>query len=167
MQRFIHRHQPSLCVKRAVKGALGALVGLAIIGGIGEWSGVPLLMAPLAASAVLLFAIPESPLSQPINVIGGHMLSTGLSIAVDHMLTPSWYVTAITVAIVIAALGLLRLSHPPAGANPLVVMTLHPGWDFLFTPMLIGSVVLVASALAVHTLPPRLVYPLPVKSEDK
>ena len=70
--------------------------------------------------------------------------------------------SAVTVGFVIALLGLMRLTHPPAGATALVVMLTHPDWSFLAAPVITGATALVLIAVAVHRLPPRSVYPLPV-----
>jgi len=161
-RRLIHRHQPPHDLRRWVKAALGGILGLATVIMLSEWSGVPLLVAPLGASAVLLFGLPDSPLSQPANVVGGHVIATLLALGLDHLLPPSGWSMALAVGVVIGLLGVLRLTHPPAGADPIVVMMAHPDWDFLFTPVLLGSVVPVLMALLIHRLPPRSVYPLPL-----
>lgn len=161
MKRFIHRHQPPPCRGCWLKAGIGAALALAFIAWLGEHSGTPLLIAPFGATCVLLFAQPDSPLSQPANVIGGHLLSTALALALDPMLPDTPISIAVAVGAAIAAMLLLRLTHPPAGADPLLVMTQHPGVHFLVAPVLMGAVVLVAIATVVHRLPPARVYPLP------
>ncbi|MBI3446873.1 MAG: HPP family protein, partial [Magnetospirillum sp.] len=121
------------------------------------------LAAPLGASAVLVFGMPESPLSQPASVIASHLLATSVGLAFDHLLPGGgWIAMAMAVAVVMVLLAGLRLTHPPAGADPLVVMMAHPGWSFLVMPVLVGTVILVVVAVLVHRLPPRATYPLPV-----
>lgn len=162
-RRFVHRHQPKSCLPCWTKAAFGALAGLAVVAMVGEASGTVMLAAPLGASAMLLFGLPDSPLSQPANVVGGHVLATLVGLMLDRLLPGGWWSMALAVAVVIALLGMTRLAHPPAAANPLVVMTAHPGWEFLATPVLAGSVTLVLVAVLVHRLPPRAAYPLPVR----
>lgn len=162
-RRFVHRHQPSRHVVSWAKAALGGLLGLAALTMLGEWSGSPILLAPLGASAVLLFGLPDSPLSQPVNLVGGHVIATLIALALDQLLPQSSWSIALAVGVVIGVLGALRLTHPPAGADPIVVMTLHPGWSFVFNPVLIGALVLVMVAVFIHRLPPRTTYPLPVR----
>ena len=60
----------------------------------------------------------------------------------------------------IAAMAALRLTHPPAGADPLVVFFDNPGWAYLGLPVAIGSLALVVIAWWFHRLPPRVVYPM-------
>lgn len=161
MKRFIHRHQPPSCRGCWLKAGVGAALAIGFIAWLGEHSGTLLLIAPFGATCVLLFALPDSPLSQPANVIGGHVLATGVALALDPMLPDTPMAIAVAVGAVIALMLLLRLTHPPAGADPLLVMTLHPDATFLVTPILIGAVVLVAIAMVMHRLPPARAYPLP------
>jgi CBS-domain-containing membrane protein len=161
-RRFVARHQPPTRLGTWLKAGAGALLALAVISGLGEWSGTQLLVAPLGASAMLVFGLPDSPLSQPANVIGGHLIATALALVLDRLLPGSGWSVALAVALVIGVLGALRITHPPAGADPVVVMMLHPGWGYLVAPVLAGTLALVAVAVLVHRLPPRRPYPLPV-----
>jgi CBS-domain-containing membrane protein len=161
-RRFLHRHQPAAATARWLKAGFGATIAFVLIWVLGDTAGVPFILAPLGASAVLVFGIPESPLSQPANVLGGHAIAAAISLAVDHLHPGGPIVLAATVGGVIALLGLVRLTHPPAGATALVVMLTHPDWPFLFTPVMAGSLVLVLVAVIVHAIPPRLTYPLPI-----
>ena len=68
---------------------IGALLGIAAAGAVsalvtGSDAGLPLLVAPMGASAVLLFAVPASPLAQPWSIIGGNTISALVGIAVAH-----------------------------------------------------------------------------------
>jgi CBS-domain-containing membrane protein len=159
-RRFVHRHQPRPPLSDWVKAAIGGALGLATVAMLGELSGAQMLVAPLGASAVLLFGLPDSPLSQPANIIGGHVVATLLALMLDHLLPHSGWSMALAVGAVIGVLAALRLTHPPAGADPIVVMMVHPGWGFVITPVLAGAVTLVVMALLVHRLPPRTAYPL-------
>lgn len=161
-RRFIHRHQPRQCLPSWTKASLGVVVALGAIAMLSQAGGAPLLAAPLGASAVLVFGMPDSPLSQPSSVIGSHMVATVIGLLFDTFLPGGWVSMVLSVAVVMVVLAGLRLTHPPAGADPLVVMMSHPGWSFLFLPVLAGAVTLVAVAVLIHRLPPRAVYPLPI-----
>lgn len=166
-RRFLHRHQPPAVTARWIKAGAGAAVAFVLIWFLGDAAGVPFVVAPLGASAVLVFGLPESPLSQPANVLGGHAVAAFVSLAVDHLAPRGPIVLALTVGAVIALLGLIRLTHPPAGATALVVMLTHPDWSFLFTPVIAGALVLVLVAVVVHRLPPKCVYPLPIPEKPR
>lgn len=166
-RRFVHRHQPRPRLSNGVKAALGGVLGLASVAALGDLSGVQMIVAPLGASAVLLFGLPDSPLSQPANLVGGHVVATLLALLLDHLLPHNSWSMALAVGAVIGVLAALRLTHPPAGADPIVVMMAHPGWDFVLTPVLAGTVTLVLVALLIHRLPPRTHYPLALPGEEK
>lgn len=161
MRSFLRRHQPATCRLCPLKAGLGGLVAVALCAWMAEGLGELALVAPLAASAVLVFGAHESPMAQPANVIGGHLLSAGIGLAMAEMLPQTWWALALSVGLVIALMAVTRLTHPPAGANALVVMVLHPGLEYLVFPVLTGSVAVVLAAVAVHRLiPPRGSYPL-------
>ncbi len=162
MHRFIHRHQPYAPPLAALKAGLGGVVGIALIAWLGHASGMPWLMAPLGATCVLLFSAPVAPFSQPAAVLGGHVVSTVIGLAVAHFAPTEWWSLGLAVGLAIAAMHLLRLTHPPAGADPIVVLLARPGWDFVIFPVLAGCLILLLCALIMRYLPPRVTYPLPL-----
>ncbi len=166
-RRFIHRHQPKAACRWAwFKAGLGGALGIAGIGLLGDLTAMPLLLAPFGASSVLLFALPDSPLSQPANVIGGHIIAALMSLALASLLPHTWWAAGMAVGLVIAVTAALRLTHPPAGADPLVVFLGAPAADVFMGSVIVGSLFLVVTAVLIHRLPPtRTVYPLPTASE--
>jgi CBS-domain-containing membrane protein len=166
MRSFFRRHQPPVPCPCWIKAGLGGLLGIGVVGWLSQVSGAPLLIAPFGASAVLLFALPKSPLSQPANAIGGHLLSAGISLALHAALPAAWWAVALAVGVVIFAMAALRVIHPPAGADPIIVFAGGAsGPGFLVMPILAGAAALVAIAFLVHRLPPRTAYPLPAAAE--
>ena len=160
-KRFIHRHQADVCTPCWLKAGLGAFAAFDVALLLGDITGASVIVAPLAASAVLVYGVPESPLSQPAHVVGGHVIAAAVALAADHWLPHSAWMVAATPALVIVLLGLMRLTHPPAAATAMAVVLTHPSWTFLLTPVLSGATTLVVVAIAVHRLPPRARYPLP------
>ena len=158
---FFNRHQVAVSIPAVIKSGIGGMVAIAIVAGLTQFSGTPWLMAPFGASCVLLFSVPSSPLSQPINVVGGHLLSTLVGFAVLALLPVSWLSMALAVGLAISAMAALRITHPPAGADPLVVLAMTPGIDFIMFPTLSGSLALVLVATLFHRLPPKTVFPAP------
>lgn len=149
-----------------VKAGIGGALGIGFVSWLGVVSGIPLLIAPFGATAVLVFAVPDSPLAQPANVIGGHMLATIVSMGLYAVLPHTWWAIGLAVGGVIFLKAALRLTHPPAGADPIVVFLSDPGLDFLYLIVPTGAIVLVAIAVAIHRFPPRGVYPLPSRQVD-
>lgn len=161
MRRLFQRHQPPARRGCWLKAGLGGGLAIGFIAWLGDASGAPLLIGPFGATCVLLFGVPDSPLSQPANVIGGHVLATVVALALAPVLPPTPMGMAVAVGVAISLMMVLRITHPPAGADPLLVLTVHPGWSFVVMPVLLGAVVLVALALLLHRLPPAREYPLP------
>ncbi len=160
MKRFLYRHLPGDGVSYWIKSGVGATLAMGMIGWIGAVSHEPLLIAPFGASCVLLFAAPSSPLAQPVNVIGGHVVASVVALVLHLFLPSEWWAVALGVGVAITVMAALRVTHPPAGAVPVVIFLSDPGWSFLLVPIFTGSLVLVGVATLVHMIPPRTVYPL-------
>ena len=160
-RRFFHRHQADVCLLCWLKAGIGSAAAFAMTAMVGDLTGASFMFAPMAASAVLIYGVPQSPLAQPAHVVFGHVVAAILAIAADHFLPASPWMLAGTIGTVIAVLGLLRLTHPPAAATAMVVLLTHPNWGFILSPVLTGAVTLVTIAVITHWLPPRNVtYPL-------
>lgn len=106
-----------------------------------------LILGSFGASCLLVFAYPQSPFAQPRNVVGGHCIATLTGLVFLSLLGAHWWSMALAVGTAIALMLLARMPHPPAGSNPLIVMLAGAGWDFFFTPTLLGSLILVGVAL--------------------
>lgn len=163
VKRYFHRHQSANTAMCWIKSGLGAALGMGVVGIFGELSDAPFLIAPFGASCVLLFSVPSSPLAQPANVIGGHVVASAVAIALRMVLPPDWWAIALAVGAVITVMAMLRITHPPAGADPVVIFLTDPGWSFLIVPILPGAMVLVGIATLVHMIPPRTLYPMVLK----
>ncbi|QIB34147.1 HPP family protein [Ancylobacter pratisalsi] len=159
MRHYLHRHQPPHRPHVALLAGIGAMLAIGVTGALSFHANVPLLVAPFGASCVLLFSVPGSPLSQPANVIGGHLVATTAALALHMVLPGTWWAAAIAVGLAISLMALLRITHPPAGADPLVVFATDPTWAFLVMPVGIGALVLVAIAVGFHRMT-GTVYPL-------
>jgi CBS domain-containing membrane protein len=140
---------------------LGALAGISLVGLLCSLLSshplVPLLVAPLGASAVLLFVVPASPLAQPWSIVGGNTVSALVGVAVTHLGLPVAAATGLAVAGAILAMSLLRCLHPPGGAAALTAVIGGPvvaatGWTFPFFPVALNSIALVMLGLAYHRL---------------
>ena len=153
------RQQPAQSMANVIKAGVGGLLAIGLVAWISRYSGHPLLMAPFGATCVLLFSLPASPLSQPVNVIAGHLISTAIGLLLHTLLPDQWWSLGIAVGLAIAAMAAFRVTHPPAGADPLVVFFENAGWDYLVFPVALGSVALVLVAWLFHRIPPRADYP--------
>ncbi|WP_256758358.1 HPP family protein [Cohnella sp. WQ 127256] len=167
-RQFVHfltkmRGQGVSPLKVSKKGAfLGFIGGFIVIGILALFtsiSSVVWVMAPFGASCVLAFVVWDAPLSQPRNIIGGHVVSTAVGLVISHLMGDSILSLALGVGLAISLMHLTRTTHPPAGADPIVVIMAGSSWSFLFSPVLIGAVVVVAIALIINNLDRERIYP--------
>jgi CBS-domain-containing membrane protein len=145
--------------REALLAGLGGTLTIGVLAICARIAVTPLIIAPFGVSCVLLFAVPASPLAQPRNVIGGHMLSALIGLAVVAAMGPSPVAMAVAVGLAIAAMRLTGTLHPPAGADPIVVIAAGAPWWFFAVPVGVGAAVLVASAIVYHRFVTGLAYP--------
>lgn len=118
---------------------------------------LPIIVAPLGASAVLVFAVPASPLAQPWSVVGGNTLSTLVGVfAFQTVPDPSW-AAGMAVGLAIVAMSLCRCLHPPGGAAALTAVIgthdIHAaGYYFAFAPVALNSIALVSLGMFFHRM---------------
>lgn len=138
---------------------LGGVVAIAVVAYLANASHAPLVLGSFGATCVLVFGFPDSPFSQPRNVIAGHFLASLVGLAFLIFLGSHWWSMALATGTAIAAMQLTRTVHPPAGSNPVIVMLTAPTWNFLLTPTLLGAVILVMVAVIFNNLPKERSYP--------
>jgi CBS domain-containing membrane protein len=145
-----------------LRAGLGALIGIALTGGvahllIGDDSAIPFLIAPMGASAVLLFAVPASPLAQPWSIIGGNLVSATVGVTCAMLIHDPIDAAALAICLAICGMFALRCVHPPSGAVALTAVLGGPsihalGYGFVLAPVLIQSAALLSSAIVFHAL---------------
>lgn len=117
-----------------------------------DWAGTTVLLASLGASSVLLFAVPHGQLSQPWAVIGGHLLSAAIGVTCARWVPNAALAAAAAVGLSILVMYYLRCLHPPGGATAFAAViggeaTRVLGYQFLVTPVLVDTVLIVAVAV--------------------
>ncbi len=137
----------------ALAGA-AAGVGTAIAIGAMEWFSIsghfPLAVIPFATSIVLVIGSPDAEPAQPRALIGGHVVSTLVGLAMVKVTGPHVVAAAAGVGLAVLAMYLTGTFHPPAGINPLLVISNGLSWTFLFAPVLAGALLLTAFAWIWH-----------------
>jgi CBS-domain-containing membrane protein len=144
---------------QALWSGASATLGLLGIHALTVASGQPLLIGSLGASAVLLFAAPEAPLSQPRNLVGGHVISALVAACTVAALGSTPYTIALAVGLAIFAMMLTRTLHPPGGATALIGVQGACGFSFVLVPVLASALVLLATALVTNNLGRQRRYP--------
>jgi len=143
----------------ALVSGFGGAVAIWLLAALTENLGQALLIAPFGASCVLLFALPQSPLARPRNVIGGHVISALVGLVVLTFIGDGVTAMGIGVGLAIALMQFTGTHHPPAGGDPLVVILAGAGWSFLLQPILAGTVALVLLAWVYHRFVSKRAYP--------
>lgn len=142
-----------------VRAAIGAGVGLLATGmlarslPLGGAEAMPFLIAPLGASAFLIFAVPNSPLAQPWSAIVGNTLSALVALCLIRLFPDVRLAAPLAVAGAVLAMTAVRAMHPPGGAVALLIaLTSRPdaplGFDFALMPVMLDTFVLVLLAIA-------------------
>ncbi|WP_077288230.1 HPP family protein [Cognaticolwellia aestuarii] len=108
-----------------------------------KMANIVLVMAPFGASAVLVFGVASSPLAQPKNVILGHLITAFIGVFFYQYIGVTPVTLAIATGLGVTSMLVSKTTHPPAGANPILIMLSGQGWLFLVTPVLIGSIIIV------------------------
>jgi CBS-domain-containing membrane protein len=135
------------------RGAVAGLGAAIAIGGM-EWFSVaehyPLAAIPFATSIALVIGAPNAEAAQPRALIGGHVVSTLIGLGMLKLTGPHAWAAAVAVGLAILAMDLTGTFHPPAGIDPLLVVSNNLGWSFLAVPVLAGALVLTLFACAWH-----------------
>jgi len=171
---FLKRFWPrpvAVAPRQVLVSSIGAGVGLLLASLFSHWAlgEVNLwFIAPMGASAVLLFAAPNSPLAQPWSVIGGNFISALTGLTVVHAVQQPALAVALAAGLSVALMFKLRCLHPPGGAIALTtVLSGHAagmsGYHFAFAPVLLNSVSLTFVAILFNNLCGRR-YPHPQAS---
>jgi CBS domain-containing membrane protein len=153
--------QSRVDARERLRAVAGAALGLLFAALVCQWllgpaHGGSWLIAPLGASAVLVFALPASPLAQPWAVVGGNTVSALAGIACAHWLPDAPWAAALAPALAIGAMFTLRCLHPPGGAVALLAVLTHTGqFPFAFVPVFTDSLLLVLAGVAYNSLTGR------------
>jgi len=148
---------------------LGAFLGISVIALLAQLyfdsRDLPLMIGSFGASAVLVYGAVRSPLAQPRNLVGGHVVSAVIGVICwkllhDHL----WLAEAMAVATAIAVMHATRTLHPPGGATALIAVIGSPrihelGFLYVLIPATVGPLILLAVGLVVNNIPESRRYP--------
>ena len=150
--------------------ALGAFIGIFLIYYIGHYQALHIvdslfLVGSFGATGVLVYGIPNSPFSQPRNLIGGHVLSAIVGVSCALLLSSQPQLAAATaVALSLIVMHLTKTIHPPGGATALIAVIgsnqIHEmAYLFVLTPIATGAIIMLAVAVLINNLSPHRRYP--------
>ncbi len=139
--------------------SVGGFLGFGLIAYLALKFESPILIASLGASASLIYSVPSATLSQPRNVIGGHVISALVGILCFMLLGSNWYSVAIAVSLAIFMMLFAEAFHPPGGATAAIAVLTHQSFHLALVPVAVGAIILVGVALLVNNLFTTRKYP--------
>ena len=148
---------------------IGAFAGIAFIGLINKLQFAEtdniFLIGSFGASCVLIYGIPNSPLAQPRNLLGGHMISAVIGVTV-HYIIPNelWLASALAVSLSIVAMQMTKTLHPPGGATALIAnigteKIKSLGYLYVLSPVFTGAFILLIVAILINNRAAHRNYP--------
>ena len=118
------------------------------------------LLASFGSSMVLLYGYPESPFAQPKNVFFGHIVTAIVGLIVLNFVPLPLFITIpLAVGFGVGLMILFNVTHPPAGGNPIIVIVGSVSFDYLFSPVITGSIIIITSAIIINRYILKKSYP--------
>tara|TARA_B100000886_G_scaffold327885_1_gene275777 strand:- start:53 stop:520 length:468 start_codon:yes stop_codon:yes gene_type:complete len=118
------------------------------------------LIASFGSTMVLLYGYPESPFAQPKNIIVGHFLTSLVGIIfLNFVHLPIFINIPLAVGFGVMLMILFKVTHPPAGGNPIIVIIGSVSYDYLLTPVIVGSIVVILFGVIINKFILKRKYP--------
>jgi CBS domain-containing membrane protein len=148
---------------------VGSFLGISIIGLLNTYYVEAVdnlfLVGSFGASSVLIYGVINSPLAQPRNLIGGHLISAIIGVTISFFVKEVWLAAALAVSLSIVLMQITKTLHPPGGATALIAVIGSEkiksfGYLYVLSPILSGVLILFFIALVVNNMTPHRSYPL-------
>ena len=118
------------------------------------------LLASFGSSMVLLYGYPESPFAQPKNVFFGHLITSLVGLFFLNFVPLPIYITIpLAVGFGVGLMIFLNVTHPPAGGNPIIVIIGSVSFDYLLSPVITGSIIIIVFAIIINRFILKKSYP--------
>ncbi len=160
---------PRVSLSEIIWSWVGAFFGIAAVAFINysilEGADLIMIIGSFGASAVLIYGVTKSPLAQPRNLIGGHIISAIIGVATYNLLHAHiWLAASVAVATAIAVMHATKTLHPPGGATALIAIIgsgkIHAlGYLYVIMPVGVGATIMLAIALVVNNISKNRKYP--------
>lgn len=155
---YLGGDQPQVSWIERIRSVAGTFIGLILVLTIAKYLGElsnldEWLMASLGASALLVFALPQSPMAQPWAVIAGNTLSALVGIGTIHLVSNPLLAMPLAASLSILGMFILRCLHPPAAAVALIVVLGHVmSFQYVLFPVMVDSILLVVAGAVYSNL---------------
>ena len=118
------------------------------------------LVASFGSTMVLLYGYPESPFAKPKNIFFGHLLTSLIGVVCLHIIPlPIFLLIPLAVGIGVMLMILLNVTHPPAGGNPIIVIIGSVSFEYLLSPIVTGSIILIGFGYIINKFILKKQYP--------
>lgn len=173
---YLVSETPLLSMSEKLRASLASFFAIFAVGLVSshflQGSGLHIMIASMGASAVLLFAAPNSPLTQPWPLVGGHIISAFIGVACANLVQNMWFAASLAVALSILAMHLTYSLHPPGGASALTAVLgshseIATDFSFIFMPVGANVFLLLAMALVINNLIGRRYPTRAFQTKDK
>ena len=119
------------------------------------------LIASFGSSMVLLYGYPENPFAQPKNIFFGHLLTSVVGVVfLFFTALPSFIVIPLAVGLGVSLMILFKVTHPPAGGNPIIIIIGSVSIDYLINPIITGSIIIIVFGIVLNRLILKKKYPI-------
>ena len=119
------------------------------------------LIASFGSSMVLLYGYPENPFAQPKNIFFGHLLTSVVGVVfLFFTALPSFIVIPLAVGLGVSLMILFKVTHPPAGGNPIIIIIGSVSIDYLISPIITGSIIIIVFGIVLNRLILKKKYPI-------
>ena len=119
------------------------------------------LIASFGSSMVLLYGYPENPFAQPKNIFFGHLLTSVVGIIfLFFTALPTFIIIPLAVGLGVSLMVLFKVSHPPAGGNPIIIIIGSVSIDYLISHIITGSIIIIVFGIVLNRLILKKKYPI-------
>lgn len=167
--RYIFYKETLIDFKEHFWSFLGSFFGIGIIAYLQSrtlpTSGMVFLIGSFGASSVLVYGVIQSPLAQPRNLIGGHLVSAIIGVTIQKVFPDVlWLAAPLAVSLSIVFMQITKTLHPPGGATALIAVTgsgtiIKMGYFYVISPVLSGVLILLFVAIIFNNMTSNRIYP--------
>ncbi len=133
---------------------IGILAFLTLRTPTGVW-----LMFSFGATVFLVFVLYNLETAQPKNIFFGHLVSTIVGVVINETIGFSFLSLGLSVGLAVTLMVYLKIMHPPAASNPIVVIFMDLSYDFILFPVIAGTILIILMSVLINKIILKRKYP--------